>query len=129
MILVDSSVWIDFFNGCESRPTDMLARLLRRRVLLTGDLILVEVLQGFRHKRDMVPARHALLSLPYADMVGQEVALGSAQNYRLLRQRGVTARKTVAVIIATFCLRYGHVLLHDDRDFEPMREHLGLRTL
>ena len=129
MILVDSSVWIDFFNGRESRPTDMLARLLRRRVLLTGDLILAEVLQGFRHKRDMATARRALLSLPYADIVGQEVALRSAQNYRLLRRRGVTARKTVDVIIATFCLRYGHILLHDDRDFEPMREHLGLRTL
>jgi predicted nucleic acid-binding protein len=129
LILVDSSVWIDFFNGRESRPTDMLAHLLRRRVLLTGDLILVEVLQGFRHKRDMEAARHALLSLPYADMVGQEVAVRSAQNYRLLRQRGVTARKTVDVVIATFCVRYGHVLLHDDRDFEPMREHLGLRTL
>lgn len=129
MILVDSSVWINFFNGRESRETDMLARLLRRPVLLTGDLILAEVLQGFRQKRDMEAARHALLSLPYADMVGQEVALTSAQNYRLLRRRGVTARKTVDVIIATFCIRYGHVLLHGDRDFTPMAEHLGLRTL
>jgi predicted nucleic acid-binding protein len=129
VILVDSSVWIDFFNGRESRQTDVLGRLLRRRVLLTGDLILAEVLQGFRHKRDMEAARRALLSLPYADMVGQEVALSSAQNYRLLRRRGVTARKTIDVIIATFCLRQGHVLLHSDRDFEPMREHLGLRTL
>ena len=107
----------------------MLARLLRRRVLLTGDLILAEVLQGFRQERDMEAARRALLSLQYADMVGQEVALRSAQNDRLLRQRGITARKTVDVIIATFCLRHGHVLLHGDRDFEPMREHLGLRTL
>jgi predicted nucleic acid-binding protein len=129
VILVDSSVWIDFFNGRESRPTDMLACLLRRRILLTGDLILAEVLQGFRHKRDLEAARNALLGLPYADMVGQEVALRSAQNYRLLRQRGVTARKTVDVIIATFCVRHGHVLLHADRDFEPMREHLGLRML
>ena len=129
MILVDSSVWIDFFNGRESRETDLLTRLLRRRVLLTGDLILAEVLQGFRQDRDMEAARHALLGLPYADMLGQEVALTSAQNYRLLRRWGVTARKTVDVIIATFCIRYGHVLLHGDRDFEPMREHLGLRTL
>lgn len=129
MILVDSSVWIDFFNGRESRETDLLTRLLRRRVLLTGDLILAEVLQGFRQDRDMEAARHALLSLPYADMVGKEVALTSAQNYRLLRRWGVTARKTVDVIIATFCIRYGHILLHGDRDFEPMREHLGLRTL
>ena len=129
MVLVDSSVWIDFFNGRESRETDLLTLLLRRRVLLTGDLILAEVLQGFRQDRDMEAARHALLGLPYADMVGQEVALTSAQNYRLLRRWGVTARKTVDVIIATFCIRYGHALLHGDRDFEPMREHLGLRTL
>ena len=128
MILVDSSVWIDFFNGRHSRETDLLALLLRRRILLTGDLILNEVLQGFRQKRDMDKARRALLSLAYADIVGQEVALASAMNYRLLRQQGITTRRTVDVIIATFCIRNGHVLLHADRDFEPMSEHLGLRT-
>jgi hypothetical protein len=129
VVLVDSSVWIDFFNGHESRETDLLTRLLRRRILLTGDLILAEVLQGFRQDRDMEAARHALLSLPYADMVGQEVALASAQNYRTLRRWGVTARKTIDVIIATFCISHGHALLHAVPDFEPMREHLGLRTL
>ena len=128
MILVDSSVWIDFFNGRDTRETDLLALLLRRRVLLTGDLILAEVLQGFRRKRHMEEARRALLSLPCADMVGQAIALASASNYRLLRQKGITARKTIDVIIATFCIRHGHVLLHADRDFEPMTEHLGLRT-
>lgn len=128
MILVDSSVWIDFFNGRESRETDLLALLLRRRILLTGDLILAEVLQGFRHERDGAAARRALLSLAYADIVGREVVLASAANYRLLRRHGITARKTVDVIIATFCVRNGHVLLHADRDFEPMAEHLGLRT-
>ena len=70
-----------------------------------------------------------MLSLPYADIVGQEVALASAQNYRLLRGRGIKPRKTIDVIIATFCIRSGHVLLHADRDFEPMAEHLGLRTV
>lgn len=129
MILVDSSVWIDFFNGRDSRETDLLALLLRRRILLTGDLILAEVLQGFRQERDMEAARRALLSLPCADMVGQEMALVSASNYRLLRRQGITARKTVDVIIATFCIRNGHVLLHADRDFEPMIEYLGLRTV
>jgi hypothetical protein len=128
VILVDSSVWIDFFNGRSSRETDLLALLLRRRILLTGDLILAEVLQGFREDHQMGRARRALLSLPYADMVGQEVALASAQNYRLLRGKGVTVRKTIDVLIATFCIRSGHVLLHTDRDFEPMAEHLGLRT-
>jgi predicted nucleic acid-binding protein len=129
VILVDSSVWIDFFNGRASRETDLLALLLRRRMLLTGDLILAEVLQGFRHTEDIAAARRALLSLPYADLVGQETALASAENYRLLRHRGVTVRKTIDVIIATFCVRNGHVLLHADRDFALMAEHLGLRTL
>jgi predicted nucleic acid-binding protein len=128
VILVDSSVWIDFFNGRDSRETDLLALLLRRRILITGDLILAEVLQGFRQKRDMEGARRALLSLPYADIVGQEVALASATNYRLLRRQGITVRRTIDVIIATFCIRNGHVLLHADRDFEPMTLHLGLRT-
>jgi predicted nucleic acid-binding protein len=129
VILVDSSVWIDFFNGQDSRATDLLALLLRRRVLLTGDLILAEVLQGFRDQHQMDRAQRALLTLPYADMVGQEVALASAQNYRLLRQRGVTVRKTIDVMIATFCIRNGHVLLHGDRDFAPMAQHLGLQTV
>ena len=80
MILVDSSVWIDFFNGRSSRETDLVALLLRRRILLTGDLILAEVLQGFREDHQMELARRALLSLPYEDMLGQEVALASAQN-------------------------------------------------
>jgi predicted nucleic acid-binding protein len=128
VILVDSSVWIDFFNGHVSRETDLLALLLQRRILLTGDLILAEVLQGFHGKRAMQQARRALLSLPCADLVGKEVALASAINYRLLRRRGITARKTVDLIIATFCIRNGHVLLHANRDFEPIIEHLGLRT-
>jgi predicted nucleic acid-binding protein len=128
VILVDSSVWIDFFNGRSSRETDLLALLLRRRILLTGDLILAEVLQGFRDHHQMAGARQALLNLPYANIVGQEVALASAQNYRLLRQRGITIRKMINVMIATFCILRGHVLLHGDRDFEPMIEHLGLRT-
>jgi predicted nucleic acid-binding protein len=128
VILVDSSVWIDFFNGRASRETDLLALLLRRRILLTGELILAEVLQGFRQKRDMDKAQHALPGLAYADMVGREVALASATNFRLLARQGITTRRTINVIIATFCILNGHVLLHADRDFEPMTEHLGLRT-
>jgi predicted nucleic acid-binding protein len=129
MIVADSSVWIDFFRGTASQETDLLASLLRRRVLQIGDLILVEVLQGFRRRSDFEMARRALDLLPQVDMVGRDVALASAENYRLLRAKGVTVRKTIDVIIATFCIRGGHVLLHADRDFEPMREHLGLRVL
>jgi predicted nucleic acid-binding protein len=119
---------LDRFFRRSQLATDLLALLLRRRILLIGDLILAEVLQGFRHQRDMDKARRALLSLPCADIVGQEVALASAMNYRLLRRRGITARKTVDVIIATFCVLNDHVLLHADRDFEPMTEYLDLRT-
>jgi predicted nucleic acid-binding protein len=129
VILVDSSVWIDFFSGRDSRETDLLALLLRAPILLTGDLILAEVLQGFRQQQGMEAARRALLSLPYADIIGQEVALASVEDYRSLRRQRIAARKTIDVIIATFCIRNGHLQLHADRDFEPMTEHLGLRTL
>jgi predicted nucleic acid-binding protein len=128
VILVDSSVWIDFFNGRVSAHTDLLARLIPRQTLLVGDLIYIEVLQGFRHQREFERARRALDQLPYADMLGRELAVASAQNYRSLRQRGITIRKTIDVMIATFCIRNGHILLHGDRDFAPMAEHLGLRT-
>jgi predicted nucleic acid-binding protein len=128
VILVDSSVWIDYFNGRSTRHTDQLDELLGGEELLTGDLIVTEVLQGFRHDREFERARRALDRLPYADMLGRELALASAQNYRLLRQRGITIRKTIDVMIATFCIRRGHTLLHGDRDFAPMADHLGLRT-
>jgi predicted nucleic acid-binding protein len=129
VILVDSSVWIDYFNGRRTPDTDRLDDLLGGEEVLTGDLIVAEVLQGFRHDRDFERARGALDQLPYADMLGRELALASAQNYRLLRERGITIRKTIDVMIATFCIRNHHVLLHRDRDFAPMAEHLGLRTL
>ena len=129
MILVDSSVWIDFFNGRDTRQTDLLDGLLGEEEVLVGDLIYVEVLQGFRRERDFQRAKHALDALPLADLLGREIALASAMNYRALRQRAITVRGTIDMIIATFCVQNGHVLLHADRDFEPMREHLGLRTL
>jgi predicted nucleic acid-binding protein len=128
VVLVDSSVWIDYFNGRSTRHTDQLDELLGGEHLLTGDLIVTEVLQGFRDERDFERARRALDQLPYADMLGRELALASAHSYRLLRQRGITIRKTIDVMIATFCIRNGHVLLHADRDFDPMAEHLGLRA-
>jgi predicted nucleic acid-binding protein len=129
VILVDSSVWIDFFNGQDTRQTDLLDGLLGEEEVLIGDLIYVEVLQGFRREREFERAKHALDALPLADLLGREIALASAMNYRALRQRAITVRGTIDVIIATFCVQNGHILLHADRDFEPMREHLGLRTL
>jgi predicted nucleic acid-binding protein len=129
VILVDSSVWIDYFNGHGTPQTDQLDGLLGGDELLTGDLIWAEVLQGFRGESDFERARRALAELPYADLAGKEVALVSAQNYRRLRQNGITVRRTIDVIIATFCLQNDHALLHADRDFDVMRVHLGLRTL
>lgn len=129
MILVDSSVWIDFFNGTRSRQTDLLNDLLGSELLLTGDLILAEVLQGFRRDADFRRAKSALDRLAFRPMLGREIALASAQNYRTLRARGVTVRKTVDMIIATFCLENGHELLHADRDFDPLAAHLGLRVV
>ena len=129
MIVVDSSVWIDFFNGVGTRQTDLLDQLLGSQPILTGDLILAEVLQGFRSQADLRNARAAMDTLIFEPMVGRQVALASVHNYRTLRMRGITPRKTIDMLIATFCIENGHDLLHADRDFEPMSEHLGLTVL
>ncbi len=129
MILVDSSVWIDYFNGLATRQTDRLDELLGSDLLLTGDIILAEVLQGFRDDRDFRRAERALDGLEFRAMLGRDIALKSAANYRALRAQGVTARETIDMLIATFCIENGHELLHADRDFDPIERHLGLRTL
>jgi hypothetical protein len=128
VILVDSSVWIDYFNGRSTRHIDRLDELLGGEELLTGDLMLPRSCKAFAMVASSSGARRALDQLPYADMLGRELAVASAQSYRLLRQRGITIRKTIDVMISTFCIRNGHILLHGDRDFAPMAEHLGLRT-
>ncbi|MDH3472942.1 MAG: PIN domain nuclease [Rhodospirillales bacterium] len=129
MILVDSSVWVDYFNGVSTRETDLLDGYLGTEPLLTGDLILTEVLQGFRSDRDFRRAKRALETLTFEPMVGREIAVASAQNYRKLRASGVTVRKTIDVIIATFCIKGGHRLLHSDRDFTLMETSLRLPTV
>lgn len=124
--VVDSSVWIDYFNGRQTPRTDWLDLSLGIRPLLVGDLILTEVLQGFQREREFRIARDLLLSFPFMPMGGQDVALESARNYRLLRAKGVTVRKTIDVMIGTFCIHHRFALLHEDRDFDPMVKHLGL---
>lgn len=126
MIVVDSSVWVDYFNGQATPQTDALDRLLPRALVLMGDIILTEVLQGFRNDRDFRKARRLLEPLAFGGMLGKDVALQSASNYRRLRHQGITVRKTIDVIIATFCILNGHSLLHSDRDFDAMENHLGL---
>ena len=129
MILVDSSVWIDYFNGRKTATTDRLDSSLGNTPIIMGDLILAEVLQGFQNDKDFEAAKEILLDMPFIAMGGLEVALESAMNYRLLRKNGVTVRKTIDVMIGTFCIHYQLPLLHDDRDFDPMVEFLGLKTI
>ena len=127
MILVDSSVWIDYFNGQTTRETDYLDRSLGNEIAATGDVILVEVLQGFRRDADYDAARRALSKLPSYGMLGLERSHQAANRYRELRKSGVTVRKTIDVIIGSFCIDEGLPLLFSDHDFLPMVEHLGLQ--
>ncbi len=129
MIVVDSSVWIDYFNGKITPKTDWLDTALGDQPILIGDLILTEVLQGFQCDKDFKKAKSLLLSFPVVEMLGQEVALLSASNYRYLRKKGVTIRKTIDVIIGTFCIHNVFSLLHDDRDFTPLEKHLHLKVV
>jgi predicted nucleic acid-binding protein len=129
MILVDSSVWIDYFNGRKTWQTNLLNNLLSDVPIIIGDLILTEVLQGFRSDKDYESAKSYLSDLPFRQMVGYQVAVQSAQNYRILRKQGVTVRKTIDIIIGTYCIMQELPLLHDDRDFDPMVHHLSLKIL
>lgn len=129
MILVDSSVWIDYFNGAETSQTDWLDSSLGSIPIVIGDLILTEVLQGFQSDKDFKIARDLLLRIPFVQMGGQSLALESAMNYRYLRKKGITVRKTIDVIIGTFCIHNKLILLHSDRDFDPLVKFLGLQII
>ena len=126
MVLVDSGVWIDFFRGASNALTDRLVELIQTNVVSVGDLMLVEVLQGFTNDREQADARRLMTVFPTIDIAGKEIAIQAAQNYRLLRQRGVTVRKTIDTLIATRCIVDNIPLLYSDRDFDPFVEHLGL---
>ena len=126
MVMADSSVWIDFFNGVDSESADLLDSLLKTETVVIGDLILAEVLQGFRSDRDYRLAKRLLTSLDVRDLLGREMAIRVAENYRKLRKSGTTIRKTVDLVIATYCIEHTIPLLHSDRDFEPLSESLGL---
>jgi predicted nucleic acid-binding protein len=126
MVIVDSSVWIDYFNGRDIPEVAKLDRLLETELLGVGDLILAEVLQGFRQEKDYQTAKRLLTSLTVFEMLGAQMAMKSADNFRDLRKKGITVRKTIDVMIATFCIENGHKLLFSDKDFAPFVEHLGL---
>lgn len=129
MIVADTSVWIDFVHDRKTPEVSTLAAALTNNSVLMGDLILMEVLQGFRRDEDWLRVKLALDPLPFAPMAGRDIALMAASNYRALRAKGVTPRKTIDVLIATFCIENGHHLLHNDRDFDVMQEHLGLKVI
>jgi len=126
VILVDSSVWIDFFKGVATTQSDRLDALLGVEPLAIGDLMLAEVLQGFDRDHDFERALQLLRSLTVIDIGGEDIAVQAARNFRALRTLGVTVRKTIDTLIATRCIADGHALLYSDRDFDPFVRHLGL---
>lgn len=128
MIFVDSSVWIDYFRGVITKETELLDALLGTEPIAIGDLVLAEVLQGFKSERDFNQAKKLLTSLVVVDMLGQEIAIQATRNFRSLRERGITVRKTIDTIIATYCIENDLALLHSDRDFDAFVEHLNLQS-
>jgi predicted nucleic acid-binding protein len=128
LILVDSSVWIDYFNGTETLATKKLDGLLGVQPVCIGDLILAEVLQGFRQDEDYQAAKTLLCSLPVHAMLGASMGLKTADNFRKLRKQGITIRKTIDTMIATYCIENELPLLHSDKDFQPFHQFLGLKA-
>ena len=129
MIMVDSSVWIDYFNGHDTTQTTELDSLLGVKPIAIGDIILTEVLQGFRNDEDYKIAYSLLMSLTIFELWGEKMALKSADNYRLLRKQGITIRKTTDVIIASFCIDNNLPLLFSDKDFLPFVKNLNLASV
>ena len=128
MWIPDSSVWIDYFGGRATPQTELLHAALGWHAIALGDIILCEVLQGYRRQQDFYVARQALLRFPVYSIGGTEIAIKSAENYRALRRQGITVRKTIDCLIATFVIERGFTLLHSDRDFDPFEAHQGLRV-
>jgi len=126
MILADTSVWVDYFNGKINVFTDELDLLLSKEIIVTGDLILAEILQGFRKDSHFMKAKKALAELECISIVSRILAIKSAENFRYLRKKGITVRKTTDMLIGTFCIENNIQLLYQDRDFDPLKIHLGL---
>ncbi len=129
MILVDSSVWISYLRGRTTPATSKLEAVAVREPLLIGDLILLEVLQGARDEAQAARIERALRQFAVVPLLDGDLAPRAARNYRKLRELRVTIRKTADIIIGTFCIEHRHALLHSDRDFVPMEEHLGLKVV
>jgi predicted nucleic acid-binding protein len=130
MVVVDSAVWIDFFNGAQTRPQATLRRLLAdgEAELIVPDLVLYEVLRGFRHERDHLQAQRLMGSMSVVSTGGGDLAQKAAAHYRSLRALGITVRSAIDVLVASLCIERGYVLLHRDRDFDAFEDHRGLRA-
>jgi predicted nucleic acid-binding protein len=129
VIVVDSSVWIDYFRTRDTAATRFLRTMQYEGDILVGDVILLEILQGAQNDRHANFLETRLRQFAIQPMLNPGLAVASARNYRTLRERGLTVRKTIDLVIGTFCIEHGHGLLHQDRDFEPMRQHLGLSVV
>ena len=129
MVIVDSTVWVDYFNGKTNEETRLLEDRIGSEEIGLTDLILCEVLQGLGGKRELEEVKTELLEFSVFPTGGLEIAVETALNYQRLRAKGFTVRKTIDCWIATFCIREGHELLHRDRDFNPFESELGLRVV
>jgi predicted nucleic acid-binding protein len=126
MIVVDSSVWIGQFRGATTPAVNRLTQKIDENEIVVGDLVLLEVLQGAHDDTHAIHLERRLRKFTVEQMLDHSIAVRAAKNYRVLRGRGITVRKTVDLIIATFCVERGYSLLHDDRDFDALAPHLGL---
>jgi len=129
MIVVDSSVWISHLRNIDTVSVQKLRTIDEPQEILVGDIILLELLQGARNEQHASAIEQNLRQFELRTMFGERLAIQAARNYRLLREQGITVRKTIDMIIGTFCIEEGHHLLHEDRDFDPMVQHLGLQVL
>lgn len=128
MILVDSSVWIDYFRSADTPQAAVLDSIVGRRALAVGDLIVAEVLQGVRDDHQFQQVKRAFEAFAHVDLVGYDLAIKASENYRFLRAKGITVRKTIDTLIATRCIEDDLTLLHADSDFLPFHQHLGLKV-
>jgi predicted nucleic acid-binding protein len=126
MIVADTSAWIDYFNGVDAPYTDILDYELLHNRVATGDLIIVEFLQGFREEKQYKLAKQLMDSLEYYNFVGRDISYKAAENFRKLRKNGITVRKTIDMLIGTFCIENDFALIHNDKDFNPLEKYLGL---
>ena len=129
MVMVDTSAWVEYLRGGLPRIVNKVDLCLEHDLVGIGDLVYCELMQGIRSPREKGEVSTLLLSLPQFEMVGFSMAEKSASNYRLLRSKGVTVRKTIDVLIGTFCAEHGLQLIHHDSDFELMAKHIGLDTI